>query len=227
MAEILQVNPDSPDSECIARAAFSIRAGHVVAIPTDTVYGLAADPFQTNAVERVFAAKGRPSDSPVLLLVDSMEMAVSLAKDLPESFPVLAKQFWPGPLTIVVEASEELPGVVTANTGRVGLRLPAAAIAQALLRAVGGPITGTSANRSGRPVCRSAAEVETSLGGVLPLILDGGPSTATIPSTVISLRKDSWQLLREGPITTAELESFFEKIKVPLMRSEAKNRTSG
>lgn len=227
MAEILKVDPDSPESEWMARAAFAIRAGNVVAIPTDTVYGLAADPFQANAVERMFAAKGRSPDAPVLLLVDSIEMAVSLAKDLPESFHVLAKQFWPGPLTVVVEASEELPRMVTANTGRVGLRLPAAAIVQALLRAVGGPITGTSANRSGRPDCRSAAEVEASLGSVLPLILDGGPSATTIPSTIISLWKDSWQLIREGPIPRSELELFFQEIKVPLMRPEAKNRTSG
>ena len=209
VAEILKINPVSPEPEPIARAAGLIQQGGVVAIPTDTVYGLAADPFNNAAVERLFAIKGRPPDSPVLLLVDSMEMAAGLSKNLPASFHALAERYWPGPLTIVVEASERIPGIITANTGRVGIRHPAAAIPQALVRAVGGPITGTSANHSGQPECRSAREVESSLGQVVPLILDGGPSGDEFLSTVIRLKGESWELIREGAIRRAELEIFF------------------
>ena len=209
MSEILKINPVSPETEPIARAAGLIQQGGVVAIPTDTVYGLAADPFNNAAVERLFAIKGRPPDSPVLLLVDSIEMAAGLSKNLPASFHVLAERYWPGPLTIVVEAAEQIPGIITANTGRVGMRHPAAAIPQALVRAVGGPITGSSANLSGHPECRSAREVEISLGQVVPLILDGGPSGDEFLSTVIRLKGESWELIREGAIRRAELEIFF------------------
>ena len=213
VAEILNVDPITPQSERIARAAELIRQGQVIAIPTDTLYGLAGDPYQTAAVERLFNAKGRPPAAPVLLLVDSIEMAAGLSKNLPASFHALAERYWPGPLTIVVEATERIPAIVTANTGRVGMRLPAAAIPQALIGALGGPITGTSANRSGRSECRSSAEVEAALGDTLPLILDGGPSQETIPSTVISLRRESWELIREGAIRRTALEAFFRRME--------------
>ncbi|MBI2819468.1 MAG: L-threonylcarbamoyladenylate synthase, partial [Acidobacteria bacterium] len=157
--------------------------------------------------------KGRPPAAPVLLLVDSIEMAAGLSKNLPASFHALAKRYWPGPLTLVVEATERIPAIVTANIGRLGLRLPAAAIPQALIGALGSPITGTSANRSGRSECRSAAEVEAALGDTLPLILDGGPSQETIPSTVINLRSESWELIREGAIRRTAVEAFFRRME--------------
>jgi tRNA threonylcarbamoyl adenosine modification protein (Sua5/YciO/YrdC/YwlC family) len=208
MAEILNVNPVSPEPERIARAAAVILQGGVVAIPTDTVYGLAADPFNADAVEKVFAAKGRAADAPILLLVDSVTMAVTLAANLPQSFLPLAERFWPGPLTIVVEASPRIPPVVTANSGRIGLRLPDAAIPRALIRELGGPITATSANRSGEPESRRAEDVQASLGTHLSLILDGGPSGARPPSSVVSLSGTSWELIREGAVARAELERF-------------------
>ena len=213
MSEILSVDPTAPQPERLARAAALLRSGGLVAISTDTVYGLAADPFNADAVEKIFAAKGRAPDAPVLLLVDSIEMAVSLSKNLPISFHPLVKRYWPGPLTIVVEASERIPAAVTANTGQVGLRLPAAAIPRALVSALGGPITGTSANRSGRPACRSAAEAESALGDVVLLILDGGPSPNAVPSTVVRLTRGPWEMIREGAIQRAELESFFQSLE--------------
>lgn len=208
MAEILQVDSLAPQREVVAQAVDLIRGGQVIAIPTDTFYGLAADPFQAPALERVFTVKNRPPHTAILLLVDSVEMATSLSRSLPDSFHALTKRYWPGPLTIVVEASERIPAVVTANTGRVGLRLPAAAVPRAIVAALQGPITGTSANQSGRPPCGSAAEVEESLGKFLPLILDGGTSPATTPSTVVSLRSESWELIREGAIRRGELEVY-------------------
>jgi tRNA threonylcarbamoyl adenosine modification protein (Sua5/YciO/YrdC/YwlC family) len=150
VAEILKVDPITPQPEAVARAAELIRSGQIIAIPTETLYGLTADPFQPAALERVFAAKNRPPDAPLLLLVDSIEMAISLSSNIPAPFRALTKRYWPGPLTIVVEASERIPAMVTAHTGRVGLRLPSAAVPRAIVEALGGPITGTSANRSGR-----------------------------------------------------------------------------
>jgi len=200
MAEIVKVNPECPEAAVIARAAELIRAGQVVAIPTDTFYGLAANPFDGAAVERVFAIKGRAPNLPLLLLIDSVEMARELASKLPPPFHRLAERFWPGPLTIVVEASPNVPARVTGGTGRIGLRLPAAAIPRALARQAGVPVTGTSANRAGEPECASALEVERRFGESLPLILDGGISTATRASTVVSVRTDFWEVLREGAI---------------------------
>ena len=210
MAEILKVDPVAPEPEGIVRAATVVRQGDVIAFPTDTLYGLAADAFNQAAVERVFAIKERPPESPLLLLVDSVEMAKRCAERLPPLFPRLAARFWPGPLTLVVDASARIPALVTANTRRVGLRLPAAAIALALVRAVGGPVTATSANRSGMPACRSAADVQAALGDRLPLILDGGPSPRAQPSTVVGITDSSWEMIREGAIPAAELASFLK-----------------
>jgi L-threonylcarbamoyladenylate synthase len=212
VAEILSIDAASPQPDRIARAASLLRCGEMVAIPTDTLYGLAADPFQPAAVQRIFAAKGRPAGDPILLLVDSVAMALGLSRNLPASFPALVERFWPGPLTLVVEAAERVPAIVTAGSGEVGLRMPAAAVPRALARALGGPITGTSANRSGSPACRSAAEVESTLGDAVPLILDGGPSAQAAPSTVIRLTAASWEMIRPGAMERSELELFFQSV---------------
>jgi tRNA threonylcarbamoyl adenosine modification protein (Sua5/YciO/YrdC/YwlC family) len=183
-----------------------IRKGEVVAIPTDTFYGLAANPFDAEAVERVFAIKGRAKHMPLLLLVDSAAMARELAANLPEKFERLAKRFWPGPLTMVVEAGARVPAAVTGGTGRIGLRVPQAAVAAAIVKQAGGPIIGTSANRSGEKECATAEEVEEQIGAAVPLILDGGDggdggaSGAVRASTVVDVRADSWKVLREGAI---------------------------
>ncbi|OFW10546.1 MAG: threonylcarbamoyl-AMP synthase [Acidobacteria bacterium RIFCSPLOWO2_12_FULL_59_11] len=205
MAEIVKIDPRSPDLPCLRRAAELLRQGEVIAIPTDTFYGLAANPFDLTAVEKVFSLKGRVKASPLLLLVDSVEMAAELSQDLPPLFFPLAERFWPGLLTIIVEASPKIPPPVTAHTGRIGLRLPAAAIPVMLVREAGFPVTGTSANLSGGPACSTAEEVQRCLGERLPLILDGGTSRLTKPSTVLSLRADSWEMLREGAVPPAEI----------------------
>ena len=205
MAEIVQVNPDSPEPSAIAQAAERIRRGQVVAIPTDTYYGLAANPFDRAAVERIFAIKGRSKGAPLLLLLDAEEMARELTTELPPNFHRLARQFWPGPLTIVVAASAKVPALVTGGSGRIGLRVPAAAIPRALVKQAGAPLTGTSANRTGEKECSTAQEVERCLGESVALILDGGPSGATQPSTVVDLRADTWELLREGAIRAEEI----------------------
>ena len=161
----------------------------------------------SGAVEKVFAIKGRANGAPLLLLIDSVEMAEDLASELPPKFYRLAKRFWPGPLTVVVEASAKIPGAVTGETGRLGLRLPAAAIPVALVKKAGIPLTGTSANRTGERECSTAQEVERALGGSLALILDGGSSEAAKSSTVISLRGDCWEILREGAVSREAVEA--------------------
>ena len=206
MAEIVKVNRDDPEPEVIARAAEMIRKGEVVAIPTDTFYGLAANPFDAAAVERIFAIKGRGKHMPLLLLIDSVAMARELAAELPPGFERLTERFWPGPLTIVVKASPRVPGEVTGETGRIGLRLPRAAVATAIVKQTRVPIIGTSANRTGEKECATAQEVEAQIGAAVPLILDGGASGATRTSTVIDVRPDSWKVLREGAIEVREIE---------------------
>ena len=213
MADIVKVNPDFPETAPLARAAELIRHGQVVAIPTDTFYGLAANPFDSVAVERIFAIKGRSKSAPLLLLIDSEEMARGLAAELPPNFHRLAQRFWPGPLTIVVAASAKVPALVTGETGRIGLRVPAAAIPRALVKQASLPLTGTSANRTGEKECATVPEVERCLGGSVALILDGGPSMATRPSTVVDLRADSWELLREGAISAEEIAAVLDNRK--------------
>lgn len=212
MAEIVQVNRGNPEPEVIARAAELIRKGEVVAIPTDTFYGLAANPFDAGAVERIFAIKGRARNMPLLLLLDSVEMARELAANLPEEFEQLAKRFWPGPLTIVVEASAKAPGAVTGGTGRIGLRVPQAAIVTAIVKQTGVPIIGTSANRTGARECATAQEVEQQIGAAVALILDGGASGTTRASTVIDVRPECWKVLREGEIEAREIEKVLGAI---------------
>ena len=211
MAEILTVTPDNPDSRCIAHAAQLVRRGEVVVIPTDTFYGLAADPFNLMAVGRVYDIKGRPERKALPILVASIEQAQDLAADLPDPFFTLAERFWPGALTIVLRATRRLPLKVTGNTGRVALRLSASKVPAALIAAVGGPVTGTSANLSGFAACLSAPQVVKQLGERVPLVLDGGESKAKLASTVVELRgDDDWVILREGPISEAELRAAIE-----------------
>ncbi|MBI4459212.1 MAG: threonylcarbamoyl-AMP synthase [Acidobacteria bacterium] len=207
----MKLDPQLPEPSSLRRAAELLRQGEVIAIPTDTFYGLAANPFDRLAVEKVFSLKGRREGSPLLLLVSSVEMAAELSQNLPPQFFPLTQRFWPGPLTIVVNASSKIPPAVTANTGRIGLRLPAAAIPVALVREAGFPVTGTSANLSGQTECSTAAEVERSLGRRLPLILNGGTSPRVKPSTVLSLREDSWQVLRDGAIPMAEIANALKQ----------------
>ena len=208
MTRLLKVNTRLPEPEAIAQAAELLRRGEVVAIPTDTFYGLAANPFDEQAAEKVFAIKGRPKNNPLLLLVDSIEMATDLAAELPAQFGRLAERFWPGPLTMVVKATSKLPAEITANTGTIGLRLPSAPVAVALVSAAGFPITATSANRTGEPDAATAAQVEHSLGERLVLILDGGPSQAAKPSTVVRLTGPEYEVLREGAISRHEIADF-------------------
>lgn len=208
MAEILVVDRERPQPERIARAAQLIRAGELVGIPTDTVYGVACDAWNAAAAEKVFAVKQRAATAPLLILVNSLEMAHACMGAPSTMFDTLARRFWPGPLTIVVEAASRIPPQVTAGTSTVGIRYPDSPIVLALIAALGGPITATSANLSGHPECRSAAAVNDSLGAGLALVLDGGPSGEAEPSTLVSVVDGVVKLLRQGAVSRKAISDF-------------------
>jgi L-threonylcarbamoyladenylate synthase len=182
--------------------------GKVVAFPTDTFYGLGADPFNLAAVREVFRIKGRTADRPIPLLVDSIDQAADLALHPPKLFFTLAEKFWPGALTLVVPASAQIPLKVTANTGKVGLRWPLAPFVVAIIAAAGRPLTGTSANLSDRESCSTADEVDCQIGDVLPLILDGGLTRGGLASTVVELTGNTGRIVRHGGIPESELKEF-------------------
>jgi len=206
--EILQIDPSRPQQEAIELAARLLLAGEVVAIPTDTVYGLASDALNGAAAEKVFALKGRPATMPLLILVNSMEMARACMTGSDNLLEQLAGRFWPGPLTIVVPAAAHIPRQVTAGSGTVGIRLPQSVVATALVGALNRPITASSANRSGQPECRSAEEVLAGISHGLPLILDGGRSSSVTASTVVKVVDGAAQVLREGAISEKAISAF-------------------
>ncbi len=206
-AEILRINPDEPEPELIERVAAALDAGQLVALPTDTFYGLAVDPVNLRAVDRIYELKERSRHKPLSLLIADVAEAYALARSCDNAFDRLAERFWPGPLTIIVKAGAKLPLRVTANTGNVALRVPEAAIPRAVCARLGLPITATSANLQGLPECTSADAVRDQLGGMIPMIVDGGPTARAIPTTIIDLTGDdgAWSILREGAIPTYEI----------------------
>jgi L-threonylcarbamoyladenylate synthase len=206
-AEILPINPTDPEPERIAQVVSSLAAGAVAALPTDTFYGLAVDPVNLRAVDRIYEIKTRARHKPLSLLISETAQAYTLARDIDTAFDRLAERFWPGPLTIIVKAGARLPLRVTANTGNVALRVPEAPIARAVVAALGVPITATSANLRGMPECTCAEFVAQQLGEQIPLIVDGGPTARTIATTIVDLSHggNSWMILREGAIPTHEI----------------------
>jgi L-threonylcarbamoyladenylate synthase len=206
-AETLLIHPDEPESELVDRVVASLNGGNVVAMPTGTFYGLAVDPVNLRAVERIYDLKTRARHKPLSLLIAEVAQANELARHLDSAFDRLAERFWPGPLTLVVKAGSKLPLRVTANTGNLALRVPEAAIPRAVVKRLGLPITATSANLSGLPECTSADGVREQLGSKIPLIVDGGPTTRSTATTIVDLSGggNSWMILREGAIPTHEI----------------------
>lgn len=208
--EILKINAEEPDSSLVSYAAEQLKKGMILALPTDTFYGLAVDPYNLRAVDKIYEIKERNRHKPLSLLIESVEQAELLAAPLPDEFYLLAERFWPGPLTIIVRAAPRLPLKVTANSGNIALRFPENKIPQAIIRAAGVPVTATSANLSGHPECRTAAEVREQLAHRVPIIVDGGKSLRDVPSTIVYLAggHGKWKLMREGAISEQEIEDF-------------------
>jgi tRNA threonylcarbamoyl adenosine modification protein (Sua5/YciO/YrdC/YwlC family) len=206
-AEILKVNSSTPEASLVAYVADRLRAGQVVSVPTDTFYGLAADPVNLRAVDRIYDIKSRQRHKALSLMIDSIDMAEMLAAEISKDFELLAEKFWPGPLTIIVRASSRLPLRVTANTGNVALRVPAAEIPISIIKKAGFPITATSANLSGESECTTAQEVREQLGDRIPLIVDGGTSPRSVASTIVDLsgQDGDWRVIRPGAISVDDV----------------------
>ena len=188
----------------IERAAAAVRRGEVVAIPTDALYTLVADPLNLHAVGRVFAAKGRESIRSLPMLVSDLVMAEELASEVSARFYLLARRFWPGPLTIIAPASSRVPLKVTGNTGRLALRQSQSKVANALLERLAQPLIATSANLSGQPTCTSGIEVFGVMDGAVDLVLDAG-TVAGAGATTIDVTEVYWKVIKEGAIAEKEI----------------------
>jgi len=208
----LSVSPQNPDPAALAAAAAVLRRGGLVAVPTETVYGLGANALDAEAASRIFVAKDRPADNPLIVHVDSLDMARGLVSDWPETAERLARAFWPGPLTLVLPKSSRVPDLVTAGLPAVALRMPAHPVALALIRDAGLPIAAPSANRSGKPSPTDAAHVLADMDGRIDMILDGGPAAVGIESTVLSLLGDPPMVLRPGGISLEQLRAVDPRI---------------
>ncbi len=197
---LIETSVDQPDGRAVATIAEAVRDGEVVAVPSDALYVLLADPFNLNAVAKVFEAKRREIHRSLPLLVEGVPMAEEYAARLSSSFYLLTRRFWPGLLTVIVPASSKVPLRVTGNTGRLALRQSAAPLIGALVAAAGTPLIGTSANVSGRPTCRSGFEVLGTMDGRIRLIADGGsldgPATTTVDVT-----PPQWRLIKRGGVS--------------------------
>jgi L-threonylcarbamoyladenylate synthase len=198
----------------IARAAALIRAGELVAFPTETVYGLGANALDVAAVEKIYAAKGRPPTSPLIVHVSSVEMARGLVREWPEQAEKLARKFWPGPLTLVLPKQPHVPDRLTAGLDTVGVRMPAHPIALALIREAGVPIAAPSANPFTRLSPTTAQHVRDGLGDRVAMVLDGGRTTVGIESTVLSISSAGAVLLRPGMVTRQEIEAVIGPIQL-------------
>ena len=206
--EILSTHTPELFAQAVAKAAERLRAGEVVALPTETVYGLAADATNPDAVARIYAAKGRPSHNPIIVHVSDRAMARRCAVAWPEIADRLADEFWPGPLTLVLPKSELIPAITTAGGDSVGIRWPGHPFMQAVIQACGFPIAAPSANRSNELSPTNAEHVAKSLGDRLPLIVDGGQCQVGLESTVVDLTTVPARILRPGMITDAALRPF-------------------
>ena len=204
---VTPVHAQHPQPDIIARAVELLRAGELVAFPTETVYGLGGDALNAAAIARIFEAKGRPAWNPVIAHVANEAQARELVTEWPDSATQLARAFWPGPLTIVLPKREGVPDIATAGLPALGLRVPAHPVALALIKALGGPIAAPSANRFTELSPTTAQHVQQSLGDRVSMILDGGPSTVGIESTVIDLTTATPTLLRPGSISRDALEA--------------------
>ena len=209
--ELIEIDAEQPDPDAIARAAATLRKGRVVAIPTDALYTLVADPFNLRAVRSVFNAKGRDLHRSLPLLINDPLMAEDLSKELSTRFFLLARRFWPGPLTIIVAASPSVPLKVTGNTGRLALRQSRSAVANALIAHLNQPLISTSANISGQPTCRSGIDVFGTMDGRVDMILDGGLCSGA-GATTVDVTEPTWRLVKPGAIDETEIADCLAEV---------------
>jgi len=212
--KIIRIDPLAPEIEPIREAANIIRVGGMVAFPTETVYGLGADALNPEAVMRIFEAKERPPDNPMIVHISSAEWIEQLAREVPEKVWELYARFWPGPLTMVLKASDIVPRVTTGGLDTVAIRMPRHRVALALIQESAVPIAAPSANLAGRPSPTTAEHVIDDLAGRINLILDAGPTNVGVESTVVDLTKEQPMILRPGGTTYEELRSILGSLSV-------------
>ena len=210
MADVLPVDFENPET---CRAPLQnirsvLNAGGVIAFPTDTFYGLGADPFNPEALLKIFQIKQRPADNPLLVLIHTRDSLEILTSEVTDNARLLMERFWPGPLTLVFKASPQMPDELTAEPGTIGVRLPGHPFTRRLLQELGQPLTAPSANISGEREPVTAQEVAKTLGDTLNLIVDGGPAPGGQLSTVLDTTTEPPTLIREGAVSLKDLESL-------------------
>jgi L-threonylcarbamoyladenylate synthase len=207
--DLVEINPLAPAADVLDRAAALIRRGRVIAVPTDALYTLVADPFNLRAVRQVYYAKGREIHRALPMLVRDTMMVEELATEISPRFRVLSRKFWPGALTIILPASSKVPLRATGNTGRLAVRQALSTVCDELIARLNQPMIATSANMSGRPTCRSGIEVFGEMDGRVDLVLDGGVCEGMGASTV-DITEPDWKMIREGAVTEAEIRDCLE-----------------
>ena len=204
----------SEDPTAIEQAGALLRAGEVVGIPTETVYGLAADALNPQAVARIFEAKGRPQDNPLIVHIADIETVYEIAAEFPPQAQALAEAYWPGPMTIILPKQDKIPTVTSGGLNTVGIRFPSHPLAQAIIRAAGTPLAAPSANTSGRPSTTTAQHVMEDLNGKIAAVVDGGACSVGVESTVVSLCGERPRLLRPGGISLEQLRAVLGEVDV-------------
>ena len=225
--ELLTITDARADQDAIRRAGEVIRAGGLVAFPTETVYGLGADAFNADAAKKIYAAKGRPSDNPLIVHIADIASLDEVACDIPDQARALAERFWPGPFTMILLKREELPRETTGGRDTVAVRFPDNACAQALIRAAGGYICAPSANVSGRPSPTTGADVMEDLNGRVDIVLDDGASVVGLESTIVDMTCDPPEILRPGAVTLEQIQEITPDIALHTASSEDEARAPG
>ena len=214
LTKIIRLDPLNFSIKQLQEAIDLIRNDEIVAFPTETVYGLGGSAFSETAVRKIYEAKGRPSDNPMIVHISDLEMLSSIVKTIPENIRKLCERFWPGPLTILFEKSEKIPDIVTAGLNTVAVRMPSHPIALAFIKELGIPLAAPSANLSSRPSPTKAEHVFNDLQGKIPLIIDSGSCNVGVESTVIDVHKGHSVVLRPGGVNLEDLKGYLPKVEV-------------
>jgi len=203
--DLIEIDPLEPARAALDRAAEAVRSGKVIAVPTDALYALVADPFSVPAVRQIYEAKGRPIQRALPLLVRDALMVEDYAREITSSFQLLARRFWPGLLTVILPAAPRVPLRATGNTGRLAVRHSAAPVTSELIARLNQPIIATSANMTGYPTCRSGIELFGVMDGKVDLVLDGGICEGA-GATTVDITGADWRIIKQGAITHAEID---------------------
>ncbi len=224
LTKIIKIDGSAPDMEAMSLAGKIIKDGGLVAFPTETVYGLGGDALSAGSSKKIYAAKGRPSDNPLIVHIADMEHLQKIVKRVPEDARVLAEKFWPGPLTMIFEKNELVPYETTGGLDTVAVRMPSHRVARILIEKSGGYIAAPSANTSGRPSPTTAAHVAEDLNGKIDMIIDGGRVNIGLESTIVDFTDEVPTILRPGYINKEMLEAVIGTVKVdPGLSSENEN----